>query len=307
MTRNTIKPITANNSHSSADSDVSDFEQNPNDIDMQNVTVAAPKVDNEQPMQSEPDINSDNNIQKPTQDTDIQESEPQETHVEQIEEQAAESVSEQNSEQTDADFNEEPVAPKSGSDMDRQIAERVNRQRDENRRKRAADAEKQASSVRSNVEDTNIPNSNLKQFPTELAKFVQGLFTGNPSMQDAIAAYVYLQAGRPAEIRVPQKIKDLADNYAGEEVSVSDLKYEFSREIAELKKTNLKVTAKLNAIELAVGYNIFDRFGFRKKEALSSAEIDFLESGIDDLLKRLERMAATKQARDNARDGAPKR
>ena len=56
---------------------------------------------------------------------------------------------------------------------------------------------------------------------------------------------------------------------------------------------------------MALAYILFDRIGFRKKQQDSPGTIDFLESGVADLINRLETQSELKSSRDKQRNGRP--
>jgi hypothetical protein len=150
-----------------------------------------------------------------------------------------------------------------------------------------------------------IPMSVLKKFPSGLAYHIKSLFPEARTMDEAVAAYVYLKEGEPSDIQVPYEIKKLAKGYIGDSVTPKDVQDELMKEIYKLREYNTKFMKKLNSVELAVSYALFDRLGFRKANALTPGELNFLEAGISDLVKQLEKQSEIKQNRDSQRQGRP--
>lgn len=150
-----------------------------------------------------------------------------------------------------------------------------------------------------------IPMSTLKKFPSGLAYHIKSLFPEARTMDEAVAAYVYLKEGEPDDIQVPNEVKDVAKSYIGSSVTPKDVQDELMKEMRKLREFNTRFMKKLNSVELGVAYAIFDRFGFRKANALTPAELNFLEAGIADLVKQLEKQSEIKQNRDAQKAGRP--
>ena len=145
----------------------------------------------------------------------------------------------------------------------------------------------------------------LKKFPTDLALHIQSMFPDANNMNDAVAAYVYLKEGKPDDMNVPDNIKDIAESYIGETVTAKDVQNELEKQLMQLQIHDRLQNKKLESIELALAYILFDRIGFRKKQQDSPGTIDFLESGVADLINRLETQSELKSSRDKQRNGRP--
>ena len=157
----------------------------------------------------------------------------------------------------------------------------------------------------SKVADDEVQMSHLKKFPTDLALRAKALFPEATTMDDAVAAYIYLKEGKPEDLSVPDKIKSIANTFLGETVSVKDAQDELIKEILQLKMHDRLIAQKLETIELALVYTLFDHIGFRKHEQTSPGTVDFLEQGVADLINRLEKQSKLKQMRDTQRNGTP--
>lgn len=161
-----------------------------------------------------------------------------------------------------------------------------------------------SSMVKQNV-SVKKDTSYLKEFPTDLAMRAKSLFPEATTMNDAVAAYIYLKEGKPADLNVPDRIKSIANTFLGETVSVKDSHDDLSKDLLQLKMHDRVITQKLETLELAIVYSLFDRIGFRKSEQASPATVDFLEPGVVDLFNRLEKQSKMKQMRDANRNGTP--
>ena len=159
--------------------------------------------------------------------------------------------------------------------------------------------------VKKSVSNADIPMSVIKRFPSDLAKHIKSLFPAATTMDEALTAYVYIKEGEPPDIPVPSNIQAIIDSYVGDVVTPKDVQEELMKELLRIREMNNKTMRKLNSIELAISYELFDRFGFRKASALTPGELNFLEAGISDLIKQLEKQAELKQTRDTQKSGRP--
>lgn len=149
--------------------------------------------------------------------------------------------------------------------------------------------------------------SRVRGVPTALIKRVQQQFSSGPNQDDAIAAYIYLKEGCPADVDVPDNIKEVAKSYCGEVVSNEDIQADFMEELNKIKNNDKQLMQKINAIEIAVAYAIFDRLGFRKGDITSESQINFTEAGMHELLDNLEVSSINYQTRLKKSEGRMKR
>lgn len=156
--------------------------------------------------------------------------------------------------------------------------------------------------------EADIKYSALRKVPTALVMHVKSLFPKATNIDDAVTAYIYRIERQHFEAdAVPEKIREIADDYIGDDVNISSVQGVMLEEMGRLRSSVNKSINRLSAIELGIIYALFDRMGFRKKEQLTPGEIDFLEAGIGDLLMRLESQAAMNEQRRKEREGRPKR
>lgn len=161
--------------------------------------------------------------------------------------------------------------------------------------------------IRKSVSNSDVAMSVIKKFPSDLARHIKSLFPAANTMDEALTAYVYMKEGEPPDILVPDNIQTIIDSYIGDVVTPKDVQEELMKELLKIREMNNKTMRKLNSIELAIAYELFDRAGFRKEpiSALSPGELNFLGAGVSDLIKQLEKQAELKQNRDNQRAGRP--
>ena len=155
----------------------------------------------------------------------------------------------------------------------------------------------------------------VKQFPKSIVDYVKDQFDkpDQPTVPQAhyLAAYIYIAAGKPINLDVPDYVKDIAKLYRGHNVTIRDTREDILTRIDALKKIiktdDDAIKAKVNNIELAVIYLLFCHFDWLKDEPASVNDVKFLEDGVDDLCNLLS-IAAEKKRRDDAvHEGVPKR
>lgn len=189
------------------------------------------------------------------------------------------------------------------AELERQNKEAILRERtaQANRRNKVKSVVK----TNKNTDDNKSATSHLKEFPTDLANRAKMLFPEATTMNDAVAAYMYLKEGKPSDLDIPEHIKNIADTYIGETVTVKDAQDELIKEMVQLKAYDRAIAQKLETLELAIVYALFDHIGFRRNDQSSPGTVDFLEQGVTDLINRLEKQSQVKQMRDAQRNGRP--
>lgn len=153
--------------------------------------------------------------------------------------------------------------------------------------------------------DGEVDLKAVKGIPDELIQRIRCLFPEAKTQGEAIAAYIYIKEGKPADVAMPERYLEVMDSFVGETVTVKDSHDELMIKMLELKSSNSQLSHKLETIELAVVYALFDRLGFRKQKNLLPNNVDFLEQGIDDMIACLEKQSLRKKADKSAKRGRP--
>lgn len=160
-------------------------------------------------------------------------------------------------------------------------------------------------SMRQTSSQDEMKTSSLRDIPTVLIDRIRALFPAATTQGDAVSAYIYVKEGMPADIPVPDKIRRIADSYTGDVMTLQDATTGLSNDIQSLRQNDKLVMQKLNAIELAIVYSIFDRAGFRHEMQTAPGELKFLENGVETMMTQLEQQALNKQMKDANRAGCP--
>ena len=162
----------------------------------------------------------------------------------------------------------------------------------------------QSKSNAKGVSEDEIQYSYLRKVPKELVLRIKQQFPLADTMDEAVAAFLYLKEGKPKDILVPDKIKEVASHFTGEEITAKDAQDEILKAVMQLSFQLRALTKKSSAIELASVYMLFDYMGFRKKDQLSTSEVDFLEKGMNELITNLEKSSEVKTMKDRNRAGS---
>lgn len=158
---------------------------------------------------------------------------------------------------------------------------------------------------RKGVRKEDVDMSRLRNIPKCLVDVARDAFPDATRQEDAVAAYIYFREGMPSHLVVPDEIVELAKNYSGENVTIGTVRDIVERDVLDLKIQNRDLARKLDIIEMAAAYMIFEATGFRKGELSSPETVDFLEHGMADLMKRLETQSELKRQRDRQKEGRP--
>ena len=154
------------------------------------------------------------------------------------------------------------------------------------------------------VSADDVQYSYLRNVPKELVQRIKSQFPLANTMDEAVSAYLYLKEGKPKDLLIPDRIKEVASQYLGTEVTAKDAQDEILKAVMQLSFQLRSLTKKSNAIELAAVYMLFDYMGFRKKEQLSASDVDFLEKGMNELISNLEKSSEVKAMKDRNRAGS---
>lgn len=158
---------------------------------------------------------------------------------------------------------------------------------------------------RRHVDASSVPMSKLNGVPRCLVERARMQFPTAERQQDAVAAYIYFHEGMPADMAVPDEIVSLAMSFEGDNITVETVKDLVERDMLDIKAQNRQLLKKLDTLELALAYMIFEKAGFSKEEAMSPDSIKFLEKGINDLISKLEADAETQRMRKARQQGRP--
>ena len=190
--------------------------------------------------------------------------------------------------------------------------ERIRREKEAKLRERTSQANaknrpkpaKQTPSKGKTVSEDEIQYAYLRKVPKELVQRIKAQFPTAATMDEAVAAYLFLKEGKPNDVTVTERIRSVAANYVGEEISAKDAQDEILKAITQLTLQLRTLSKKSNAIELAAVYMLFDYIGFRKKDQISPSDVDFLEKGINEFITNLEKSAEVKAMKDRNRAGS---
>lgn len=138
----------------------------------------------------------------------------------------------------------------------------------------------------------------IRDFPRELMSIVRAEFPAANNNTDALAAYVLVKSEK--NVNVPDDVKELASTYEGDQ-SIRNM----DQRMKYMEKTIYDLRKQNEQIMLLMSYIAFDRLGYRKEQAKSPRDVNFLESGVGDLMNRLVEQANVKHNQDERAKGRP--
>lgn len=156
-------------------------------------------------------------------------------------------------------------------------------------------------------DDGEYDKSHLRAVPTSLVQRARYLFPKATNNDEAVGAYIYFKEGCPADLDVPERFKEVAKSYIGETVSNEDLQNDILQELNRMRAANRLLMQKIDAVELATAYNLFDRMGFDKGSYPTVHDVAFMSPGLPEFLERLETASVNYQTRLKLSEGRTKR
>lgn len=139
----------------------------------------------------------------------------------------------------------------------------------------------------------------VPSFPKGLMQEVRNIYRNAPNNSDALTAFVYAQLGNP-DLPISDDIKELVKSGDGDNTLVN-----MEQRMRKLEDLMYAMNDLLREMELAIAYVAFDRVGFRRDTPNSPADINFLENGMPDAIRKLRTDAARKKVWDNSENGRP--
>lgn len=156
-------------------------------------------------------------------------------------------------------------------------------------------------------DDADYDKSHLRAVPTSLVQRARYLFPKATNNDEAVGAYIYFKEGCPVDLDVPERFKEVAKSYIGETVSNEDLQNDILQELNRMRSANRLLMQKIDAVELATAYNLFDRMGFDKGSYPTVHDVAFMAPGLPEFLERLETASVNHQTRLKLSEGRTKR
>lgn len=140
----------------------------------------------------------------------------------------------------------------------------------------------------------------LRAMPTALVNEARRLFPTASNNTDAVAAYISFKSGVTEDLTEDQLA--LVRGFKGEDPVVT-----VNERLSSLEKQTKGQNMVLNELELAIGFLIFDRLGYRRESANGPADVNLLENGVDTLIDSIRKYTTQYVTRENQRNGRPQR
>jgi hypothetical protein len=138
----------------------------------------------------------------------------------------------------------------------------------------------------------------LRNFPKSLANQAKAMFPSATNQSDAIAAYMYVMSH--GEFDVSDDVKVIAKSYGGDR-TVENLE----KRVSSMEKQLVEMSKILNEIEILTGFTLYHRMGYSRANDTDTRHIDFLETGMEELLARIKEQTREKMKHDAIANGRP--
>ena len=156
----------------------------------------------------------------------------------------------------------------------------------------------------SSRDGSDVKLAYIKHVPVSVLEIAKTEFPLLSNQRDVITAYVVATSDGPIPDDLDDEVYAAVVAYRNEDAKTNPL-YAMDVRLARLEKQGLETLAYIRELELALGYLIFDRMGFRKEAPSSPARINLVEPGVDDILRVLESQSKSRKAREDIRKGRP--
>lgn len=161
------------------------------------------------------------------------------------------------------------------------------------------DTREQTRSKKSSSADT----CQIRNFPKSLMKMIKQTFPDEPHTK-AVAAFVYANRDMELEIDysdIPKDVIELA-NSIDKFKKISDTEKNIKRINDGIRQLN----EASDDLKLALSYLVYDRSGFRISVPQRPSEIDFLEPGVQEVTKKIEKTSDLIRKEKKYQEGRPK-
>ena len=151
-------------------------------------------------------------------------------------------------------------------------------------------------------QDAAKPQSSVVQirdFPRSLMAVARAEFPDATNNSDALAAYLLAKSGR-SNLDVPDSVSELVQNWEGDKTLEN-----MEKRISALTGQMAIMLSLLQELELLMTFVTFDRLGYRQDMAADVRSVDFLESGVTDLMARVREQAKQLRKQEAIKNGRP--
>ncbi len=151
---------------------------------------------------------------------------------------------------------------------------------------------------------SSVETCQIRNFPKSLMKMIKQTFPDEPHTK-AVAAFVYANRDMELEIDysdIPKDVIELA-NSIDKFKKISDTEKNIKRINDGIRQLN----EASDDLKLALSYLVYDRSGFRISVPQRPSEIDFLEPGVQEVTKKIEKTSDLIRKEKKYQEGRPKR
>lgn len=138
----------------------------------------------------------------------------------------------------------------------------------------------------------------VRDVPRVLVNEAKRMFPSAKSVTDAVTAFMAYKSGIMEDLTADQLA--LVRGYEETDPIVT-----MTGMVEHMESDMRTMLGVMRELELGQAYMIYDRLGFRKEGAESPGMVNFLENGVDDMVRRLRENSLQQVKRDRIRNGRP--
>ena len=153
--------------------------------------------------------------------------------------------------------------------------------------------EKKVPTVKKKITKATIQ---IRDFRRDVMDIVRGVVPGGNSYVETLLAYIYVTS--PTKFDIPPNVQAIVNDYVQEDPLTQVFK-----EIRLLREQMKNVEMTTYQSALASEYGLFTALGFRKDTADNPIDVNYLESGVEDMHISLEEGAKQLKKKDTVRHG----
>lgn len=143
------------------------------------------------------------------------------------------------------------------------------------------------------------PVVQVRDFPRSLMAVARAEFPDATNNADALAAYVLAKSGR-SNLDVPESVSELVQSWDGDKTLEN-----MEKRVSALTGQMAVMLSLMQELELLMTYVTFDRLGYRQDMPTDVRSVDFLESGVTDLMSRVREQAKLLRKQEAIKAGRP--
>lgn len=161
------------------------------------------------------------------------------------------------------------------------------------------DKSKSVTKAKNKSKTISKSKSFIRDFPKDLLAVAKAEFPEASNNADALSAYIAVKSDVSVK-GLSDSVQALVDAY-----EAPDYLQSINDRLSNLERQNAALVMILQELELGLSYLTFDYLGYRKEDANSVRDVNFLENGVSDLITRMREQAKQFRVQDDIKKGRP--